>query len=164
MTNMEKQIDLLVRYATTDDEELKKQLRDELAATIQKNPEEPVDILAHKLEDTTEALLDEVGVPHHLLGRNYIVTAIHLITVDPDHIHQITDLLYPAIAVRHDTTASRVERAIRHAIESAWDRGNYGVLKERFGNTVDRNKGKPTNSQFLAACDKIVRRRMRDAE
>ena len=161
MTNLEKQIDLLVRYTVTDDEELKKQLREELAATIQEK-DVPAETSPYKIEDTTEDLLDELGVPHHLLGRDYIVTAISLILEDPENLHQITYMLYPAIADKYNSTATRVERAIRHAVESAWLRGNYGILKELFGNTVDRDKGKPTNCQFLAACTKIVSRRVRD--
>ena len=77
---------------------------------------------------------------------------------DPDTLEAITKVLYPAVANLHQSTPSRSERAIRHAIETAWDRCDYAVLQHYFGNTVDPNKGKPTNSEFIARIAGIIRR------
>ncbi|MBO5887506.1 MAG: hypothetical protein J6Q60_05745 [Bacteroidaceae bacterium] len=163
MTILEKQIDLLVRYTTTDDEELKKQLREELTATLQETREEDPAVYSNKLSDAIDELLDELGAPHNLIGRKHLHKAIRMAVTDEECLTQITSVLYPAIAKEANTTPSRVERAIRHAIETAWDRGDYRTLKNYFGNTIDRDKAKPTNHHFIAGCANIVRRQMRGA-
>ena len=113
-----------------------------------------------KKEDNLEALvtnlIHEVGVPAHIKGYQYLREAIIMVVNDIDVINQITKSLYPKIATKFNTTPSRVERAIRHAIEVAWSRGKMDTIDELFGYTVSYGKGKPTNSEFVALiADKI---------
>ena len=107
-----------------------------------------------KSEDGLEALvtniIHEVGVPAHIKGYQYLREAIMMVVNDIDIINQITKQLYPDIAKKYHTTPSRVERAIRHAIEVAWGRGEPAVVENIFGYTVSASKGKPTNSEFIA--------------
>lgn len=95
-------------------------------------------------------LIHTVGVPASLLGHNYIREAILMCCEDPSKVHHITSELYPAVAKKYNTTVSSVERAIRHAIEVAWERGELTLLESLFGYTVSNKKGKPTNSEFIA--------------
>lgn len=102
------------------------------------------------LEAQVTRLIHHVGIPAHIKGYQYLRCAIIATYNDPNLINSITKQLYPMIARMHETTSSRVERAIRHAIEVAWDRGDCDVLSELFGYTVQKTKGKPTNSEFIA--------------
>lgn len=102
------------------------------------------------LEATVTSIIHEVGVPAHIKGYQYLREAILLAVDDMDVINAVTKVLYPEVAKRFGTTASRVERAIRHAIEVAWDRGDLETLQKYFGYTVSNIKGKPTNSEFIA--------------
>lgn len=95
-------------------------------------------------------ILHQLGVPAHIKGYQFLRDAILLSTKDSEYIHFITKRLYPEIAARNNTTASRVERAIRHAIEVAWDRGDVDTLNSYFGYTIQSLRGKPTNSEFIA--------------
>lgn len=104
------------------------------------------DDLETQIADTLKSL----GMPAHIKGYQYVRTAIILKTEEPDEMYSVTKRLYPAIAEEYNTTPSRVERAIRHAIEVAWDRGNVEVLHSYFGYTIEMNRGKPTNSEFIA--------------
>ena len=100
--------------------------------------------------------IQQLGVPAHIKGYQYIRDAITMVIDDMDAINSITKVLYPTVARHYNTTPSRVERAIRHAIEVAWDRGNPDVLNDLFGYTITSSKGKPTNSEFIAMiADKI---------
>lgn len=107
-----------------------------------------------KNEENLEALvtnvIHEVGVPAHIKGYQYLREAIMMVIGDIDVINQITKQLYPEIAKKYKTTPSRVERAIRHAIEVAWGRGQQDTVENIFGYTVSAAKGKPTNSEFIA--------------
>lgn len=102
------------------------------------------------LEAQVTRLIHHVGIPAHIKGYQYLRTAIIATYNDATLINSITKRLYPMIATAYGTTSSRVERAIRHAIEVAWDRGDCDVLSELFGYTVQKTKGKPTNSEFIA--------------
>ena len=102
------------------------------------------------LESTVTAIIHEIGVPAHIKGYQYLREAIMITVEDMDVINAVTKVLYPEVAKRFGTTASRVERAIRHAIEVAWDRGDLETLQKYFGYTVSNAKGKPTNSEFIA--------------
>ena len=111
-------------------------------------------------ESTLEAdvtnIIHEIGVPAHIKGYQYLRDAIIMSVNDGEMMGSITKRLYPTIAKNHKTTPSRVERAIRHAIEVAWGRGKMDTLEELFGYTVSSGKGKPTNSEFVALiADKI---------
>lgn len=95
-------------------------------------------------------IIHQIGIPAHIKGYHYLRTAIILSISDDEMINSVTKLLYPTVAERYNTTSSRVERAIRHAIEIAWDRGDVDVLNGIFGYTVRNTRGKPTNSEFIA--------------
>ena len=103
-----------------------------------------------RLEREITAIIHEIGVPAHIKGYQYLREAISLAVEDMEVINAVTKVLYPAVAKKFGTTASRVERAIRHAIEVAWDRGDLETLQKYFGYTVSNAKGKPTNSEFIA--------------
>ncbi len=108
------------------------------------------------LETDVTDIIHEIGVPAHIKGYQYLRDAIILSVNDMEMLNSITKILYPTIAKRHQTTPSRVERAIRHAIEVAWSRGKMDTIDELFGYTVSTGKGKPTNSEFIALiADKI---------
>lgn len=102
------------------------------------------------LEQDVTNMIHEIGVPAHIKGYQYLREAIMMSVEDPGMISSITKILYPTIAKRFQTTPSRVERAIRHAIEVAWSRGRMETLDALFGYTIDTGKGKPTNSEFIA--------------
>ncbi len=110
----------------------------------------------HDLEQDVTNMIHEIGVPAHIKGYQYLRDAIMMSVENPAMISSITKILYPTIAKRFQTTPSRVERAIRHAIEVAWSRGRMETLDSLFGYTIDTGKGKPTNSEFIALiADKI---------
>lgn len=102
------------------------------------------------LETQVTAIIHEIGVPAHIKGYQYLREAILIAVNNMEVINAVTKVLYPEVAKRYGTTASRVERAIRHAIEVAWDRGDIETLQKYFGYTVSNSKGKPTNSEFIA--------------
>lgn len=102
------------------------------------------------MEIVVTDVIHQLGVPAHIKGYHYLREAILSSIEDPELLESVTKLLYPTVAKRFDTTSSRVERAIRHAIEIAWDRGNLDTLNAFFGYTVNTCKGKPTNSEFIA--------------
>jgi two-component system response regulator (stage 0 sporulation protein A) len=105
---------------------------------------------AQNLEFAVSDVLHEIGVPAHLKGYQYVREAIVLAVNDMDVINAITKILYPAVAKKFESTPSRVERSIRNAIETAWNRGNVDVIQKMFGYTISTTKGKPTNSEFIA--------------
>ncbi|MBD5500718.1 MAG: sporulation transcription factor Spo0A [Lachnospiraceae bacterium] len=112
--------------------------------------------LTYNLEKDVTDMIHEIGVPAHIKGYQYLREAIMMSVKDPDMLGSITKVLYPTIAKKYQTTASRVERAIRHAIEVAWNRGKMETLDNLFGYTINTGKGKPTNSEFIALIvDKI---------
>ena len=108
------------------------------------------DYLDYNLETDITDMIHEIGVPAHIKGYQYLRDAILMSVKDMDMLNSITKILYPTIAKMHQTTPSRVERAIRHAIEVAWSRGKMDTIDELFGYTVSNGKGKPTNSEFIA--------------
>ena len=105
---------------------------------------------AASIESMVTSIIHEIGVPAHIKGYQYLREAIIIAVGDMDVINAITKVLYPQVAKTFQTTPSRVERAIRHAIEVAWDRGDLDTLQRFFGYTVSNTKGKPTNSEFIA--------------
>lgn len=109
------------------------------------NEEKSVDI-----EAQVTKIIHQIGVPAHIKGYQYLRTAILLTIKDSDIINSVTKVLYPSVAKKYSTTTSRVERAIRHAIEVAWDRGDVDTLNSYFGYTIQNSRGKPTNSEFIA--------------
>lgn len=109
------------------------------------------------LETKVTDMIHEIGVPAHIKGYHYLRDAILMSVEDMDVLNAITKILYPTVAKKHKTTSSRVERAIRHAIEVAWNRGKLEVLDSLFGYTVSNGKGKPTNSEFIALIADTIR-------
>ena len=111
---------------------------------------------SHDLEKDVTDMIHEIGVPAHIKGYQYLREAIMMAVEDIEMLNSITKVLYPTIAKHFTTTPSRVERAIRHAIEVAWSRGRMETLDSLFGYTINTGKGKPTNSEFIALiADKI---------
>lgn len=116
----------------------------------------PADEHASSLKNMVTSVIHEIGVPAHIKGYQYLRDSIMLAVEEPEVINGVTKILYPTVAKKNGTTASRVERAIRHAIEVAWDRGDVDVLNSYFGYTIHNLRGKPTNSEFIAMiADKI---------
>lgn len=115
-----------------------------------------LDLYHHNLQISITNILHELGVPSHIKGYQYIREGISIIYDRPDVIGGITKELYPEIAGKYETTVSRVERAIRHAIEVSWNRGDWDLMEEIFGHSVDIDKAKPTNSEFIVTiADKL---------
>lgn len=106
--------------------------------------------IQESLYKTVTKMMHEIGVPPHIQGFQYLRKAIIMAVENPKVMEGVTKVLYPGVAKEFETTSSRVERALRHAIEVAWDRGDIEVLERYFGNTVSPAKGKPTNSEFIA--------------
>lgn len=113
------------------------------------------------LEELVTSIIHEVGVPAHIKGYQYVREAIMITVEDMEVINSVTKVLYPEVAKRYHTTPSRVERAIRHAIEVAWDRGDLETLQKFFGYTVSNAKGKPTNSEFIAMISDRIRLKLK---
>ncbi|MDO5382590.1 MAG: sporulation transcription factor Spo0A [Eubacteriales bacterium] len=109
------------------------------------------------LESNITEMIHDIGIPAHIKGYQYLRDSIILAVKEPDVINSITKVLYPTIAHMYNTTSSRVERAIRHAIEVAWNRGNTDTLNDLFGYTISNGKGKPTNSEFIALISDKIR-------
>ena len=116
------------------------------------------------IEALVTGIIHEIGVPAHIKGYQYLREAIIIAVNDMDVINAITKVLYPQVAKAFQTTPSRVERAIRHAIEVAWDRGDLDTLQRFFGYTVSNTKGKPTNSEFIALIADKLQLQLKSAE
>ncbi len=125
-------------------ESLLKTKRDGLSALMEDTLNSP------DIEAQITRIIHQIGVPAHIKGYQYLRTAILMTVNDSDIINSVTKVLYPSVAKKYQTTTSRVERAIRHAIEVAWDRGDVDTLNSYFGYTVQNDRGKPTNSEFIA--------------
>ena len=117
-----------------------------------------------RIDTLVTEIIHEIGVPAHIKGYQYIREAIIETAQDMDLINAVTKALYPSVAKKYGTTPSRVERAIRHAIEVAWDRGDIEVLQRYFGYTVSGVKGKPTNSEFIALIADRLQLRMKEQQ
>ena len=133
-------------------EDLEKRILDILKQPENKN----IDLYQNSLEISITKMLHELGMPAHIKGYQYIRDGIIMIYNNPEIIGGITKELYPDVATKYNTTVSRVERAIRHAIEVSWNRGNWDLMEEIFGHSVDIDKAKPTNSEFIVTiADKL---------
>ncbi|MBP5578043.1 MAG: sporulation transcription factor Spo0A [Ruminococcus sp.] len=136
---------------------------DDLCTAINSALGDRVSSLSDDMEVVVTDMIHQLGVPAHIKGYHYLRTAILYSIEDKTLLDSVTKLLYPTVAGIYDTTSSRVERAIRHAIEIAWDRGNVDTLNSFFGYTVDTGKGKPTNSEFIALITDKLRLRYKSA-
>lgn len=119
--------------------------------------EKAENLSVRNLEADVTEIIHEIGVPAHIKGYQYLRDAIIMSVEDMDMLNSITKVLYPTIAKKYQTTSSRVERAIRHAIEVAWSRGRMDTIDEMFGYTIHNGKGKPTNSEFIALITDRIR-------
>ena len=146
MNTLEKKVDALIALFLCENPTEKETILNSLRE-MTKESEVPASV---NYTDKVRATLLELGTPDRVLGHKYLIDAIVMVIENPDYIKQITSILYPDVAKKYNTTASRVERAIRHAIEITWDRGDVDVLTKYFGNTISITKGKPTNGEFLA--------------
>ncbi len=130
-----------------------------------RNPNLPTELNTpvnnNELEIMITDIIHQIGVPAHIKGYHYLREAIVLAVNNPDIINSITKQLYPTVAKTFKTTSSRVERAIRHGIEVAWDRGNVDILNSYFGYTIHIGRGKPTNSEFIAMIADKLRLKMK---
>ena len=136
-----------------DLKDVEKRIKDVATKSVQNKN---IDFTYSNLQLSITKVLHELGIPSHIKGYQYIREAIGIIYERPEIIGGITKELYPELANKFDTTVSRVERAIRHAIEVSWNRGNYYLMEEIFGHSVDIDKAKPTNSEFIVTiADKL---------
>lgn len=134
--------------------DLEEKIKDVLGNSIKRG--ESIDLFNNNLQISITKTLHELGVPSHIKGYQYIREGITLVYKRPEIIGGITKELYPEIAKAYDSTVSRVERAIRHAIEVSWNRGNWDLMEDIFGHSVDIDKAKPTNSEFIVTiADKL---------
>jgi two-component system response regulator (stage 0 sporulation protein A) len=155
MTKLEKTVEALRRCVSAA--EFEKALAEVEAAEGETTP-------AYDVEKTARELLTELGTPDHIAGHGYTVTALLMAVKDPGLLKAVTGKLYPGVAAVYNTTGSRVERAIRHAVELTWDRANTDVLAKYFGNTVHPDKGKPMNSEFLARLGSVIRQKVKEGQ
>lgn len=155
--NIEQKVNAIMRYIVAESDEEKNLAISEIK-NITENPVETEKIA--NIEEVIDSILTEIGMPCNLIGYNYIIYAIKIAIENPDIINNIVFVLYPTVANKYDTIASRVERGIRHAIERTWDRADLDVIEKYFGNTISSTKGKPTNSEFIARVTNIVKRRI----
>ena len=123
----------------------------------------PLSMDEYGMEIRVTEILHEIGVPAHIKGYHYLRDSIIMSVEHPEIINAVTKQLYPSVAEKYKTTSSRVERAIRHAIEVAWDRGDIDVLNSYFGYTIHNDRGKPTNSEFIAMISDRLRLQLRNA-
>lgn len=131
-------------------------LENRILEVFQKQQSKTLNLYNNNLEISVTKILHELGMPSHIKGYQYIREGIMMIYNNPDIIGGITKELYPDVASKYDTTVSRVERAIRHAIEVSWNRGNWDLMEEVFGHSIDIDKAKPTNSEFIVTvADKL---------
>lgn len=131
-------------------------LEDKILDTFTTSSKKSINILSNNLQISISKMLHELGMPSHIKGYQYIREAISMVYDNPDIVGGITKELYPELATKFDTTVSRVERAIRHDIEVSWNRGDWDLMEEIFGHSVDIDKAKPTNSEFIVTvADKL---------
>ena len=154
-TESKKLLDLMINSIYTNREIFLRELisnasnsLDKLYLTSLENKDSS--IMRSDLRIQVTEILHQIGVPAHIKGYHYLRDSIIMAIEDPEIINAVTKQLYPSVAKQYETTSSRVERAIRHAIEVAWDRGDVDVLNSYFGYTIHNTRGKPTNSEFIA--------------
>lgn len=157
MSNLEMKVDALMRLCTAETEESRAEAMANCRAFLSNSTVAAPQVKERDLEATIRRVLLDLGVPDHIKGHRYLVTALTIAVNNQTAVDSITRYLYPAVAEQHGTTNSRAERAIRHAVEVAWDRGDLEILANYFGNTVSAQKGKPTNSEFIARIANVVR-------
>lgn len=132
------------------------ELEDKILDTFKTSEKKTINLLNNNLQISISRMLHELGMPSHIKGYQHIREAISMVYDNPEIVGGITKELYPELATKFDTTVSRVERAIRHAIEVSWNRGDWDLMEDVFGHSVDIDKAKPTNSEFIVTvADKL---------
>ncbi len=157
MTLLEQKIDAIANILLADNPQSRADALTQMQKLMDISPEEAKQ---KKVDNLIDSMLLDLGVPDHILGFGYLQTAITIAVDDPSIIPYITKGLYPMVADAHNTTASRAERVIRHAIEVGWDRCDFDMQTKYFGGKISPEKGKPTNSEFIARCANIIRKRL----
>ena len=163
MFTLEQKVDLILRYIATTDKAQRTKLKKLVVQALESDADAVAS--ARVIPDDVDMIFDllkELGMPPHLLGYGYTICAIKLAMDDHTYLRQITDRLYPEIASRYNTTPSRVERAMRHAIECVFDRGDMKQITRVFGNTMSIKRGKLTNREFISFCVYEIERRIRN--
>ena len=131
-------------------------LEKKIIDSFKKKEEKSIDFYNSNLQVSISKMLHDLGIPSHIKGYQFLRDAVSMIFENPDIIGGITKELYPELASRYDTTVSRVERAIRHAVEISWNRGDIDLMEKIFGHSVDIDRAKPTNSEFIVTiADKL---------
>ena len=156
MRNLEWQVDTLMRLCSGQTPSEQAQARQALRLLVERSQMPAMDP-----EYLVRQILLELGTPDHLVGHPFVVEAVLMSVENRYYINNVTFGLYPQIAAKFDTTASRVERGIRHLIEVTWSRTDVDILYRFFGNTIDPNRGKPTNGEFIARLVSIVQQQLR---
>ena len=156
MTTTQQKLDALTAFVLASSEE-EKIAAQNILKSLGKTPVKEGSMSSGNLEIMAHELLMEIGVPTHLVGYKMVVTAIVTAAQNPYFTDDMTCGVYPYIAMVHDSTASKVERAIRHCVEVMYTRCQYETLNNYFGNTIDPNRGKPTNSQFISTLGNVLK-------
>ena len=151
MKELEQKVEMLIRLCTAEDEEAERTLKEELRSMPMQTEGE------YDTRYRICQILRELGVPEHLTGYQYLVEAVELVVREPAYLRRITKGLYPDVAKKYHSTPTKTERAIRHAIETAWTRCDLDTLSDYFGNTICPIRGKPINSEFIARVANAVR-------
>ena len=154
MSLIEKKLDAVIRHLTAGTDVDRAATLEELRKIAAGTDAPPVD---RGLEYDVRRVLLDIGVPENIYGHRYLVKALCLTVRRPSLVGWVTKELYPEVADEFRTTPARVERAIRHAIEVAWEQGDLDTLQRYFGNTISPSKGRPTNSQFISRITNVVR-------
>ncbi len=151
MSALEEKVDMLMRYCVADSAQLRRHYHGDLQAMLGAG-------LANDVTGQIDRVLSDLGVPDHLLGYRYLQMAIFGAVEDPDVVHCITGMLYPRVARRFGTTGPLVERAIRHAVESGWNRCDEAMRRLYFGGKIRPGRQRPTNAEFIARVANVVRK------
>ena len=154
MIHMEKKLYAVMRCLAGETYAEREQARREIGQMLAAQDAPPAE---RGIEHEVRRILTDIGVPENIKGHRYLACAITLVVKEPGLLDHIVKGLYTEVAKTFQTTPNRAERAIRHAIEVAWDRGDLSTLMQYFGNTINPAKGKPTNSEFIARISNVVR-------
>ena len=163
MFTLEQKVDLIMRYVTTVDQFKRIELKRMLLAELREDAEVERGTYTEEVERASIDILKKIGMPPHLSGYSYALKGIQLCASNPNYLRgYVTKCLYPDIAKEFDTTPSRVERAIRHAIEAVFYRGNGEIVVNIFGDVLNVKNGKLANSEFFAVCANEINRQLKD--
>ena len=161
MSITEMKLDAIMRHLTADNNQDREQAMADMRSLMQDGRTEPAPAPKKSVEDITIDILAELGVPARIKGHRWLIAAISAVVDNPDLNNGITKELYPLVGKKCNTTGACAERAMRHAIEVAFERCSFEVVDKYFGNTISLDSGKPTNGEFIAQMAITVKRRMK---